>query len=92
MQEAGGIKVKEMAPKGDGRQHLLNVGREGFAALDDFFGAPRRVPPPPSLHNRPVLPPKEAVLNSLEAAEIYGGMVFVDYRKGKPAPLRKVYY
>ena len=89
-----------MAPKGD--HHLLNVGREGFAMVDEFFG-PRRVPPPPQglqrqrqfppphVHSRPVSPPKEAVLNSLEAAEMYGGMVFVDYQKKKPTLLRKVY-
>ena len=93
-----------MASKGD-HLHLLNVGREGFAALDEFFG-PRRVPPPPPfqglqrqrqfpaphVQNRHVSPPKEAVLNCLEAAEIYGGAVFLDYRKRKPAPIRKVYY
>ena len=93
-----------MASKGD-HQHLLNVGREGFAALDEFFG-PRRVPPPPfqglqgrqrqlpatHVQNGHVSPPKEGVLNCLEAAEIYGGALFVDYRKRKPAPIRKVYH
>lgn len=81
-----------MAPKGD--SHLLmKVGREGFAMVDDFFG-PRRVPPPPP-HlptTRPVSPPKNGTLTSLEAAEMYGGMVFIEYRKRKPAPFRKVYY
>ena len=82
-----------MARKGDHHNHISKIGAEGFGLLEEFFPSRYPVPqgllqfpPPQGHHSRP----EEAVLNNFQAAQKYGGMVFVDNnRTRKPGQVRK---
>ncbi|KAJ6719861.1 hypothetical protein OIU79_007483 [Salix purpurea] len=47
---------------------LARIGLEGFAAIDEHFGRAKRWPPAPK------------VIDCNEAAQLYKGKVFIDYR------------
>ena len=72
---------------------LREIGLEGFALIDTFFGAPA-APRRPIFNNR-VFPARqgrwvpndemeEPPMNSSEVAARYGGIMVVNYPKGKP--------
>jgi len=72
-----------MAPQ----KNLREIGLEGFDLIEKFYGAPRRVFParqgpwvvqvPNDEMEEPV------VMNSKEVAARFGGILIVDYFKGK---------
>ncbi|GAV64161.1 hypothetical protein CFOL_v3_07679 [Cephalotus follicularis] len=109
-----------MAPRGDHQHHLVKVGLEGFALIDECLGRPRRARRLPSpqgtqtsvcqYHGPQVVTVKvgpmnsnekvqhydaaaavpyiyqgkEAVVDSTEAAKLYGGLQTISYyRKEK---------
>ncbi|KAL5782235.1 hypothetical protein ACOSP7_007264 [Xanthoceras sorbifolium] len=78
---------------------LLKVGTEGFAMVDDICGRQRNwISPPPTptpqhLHHgyqyyqqqSYLYRGPQVVIDSNQAAQLYGGTVIVDYSKRKPA-------
>lgn len=78
------IVVINMARQAD---RLIKIGLEGFAAIDESFGRAKR---PPVLKIPNPHPPSQIpvtkVIDSDEAAQLYGGRGYINYRKGKPVP------
>ena len=70
-----------MAGKGD---RLLRIGAEGFDLLDNIY--PIRYPPPPGRQPQRSFP-QRFVMECSEAAQKYGGIVFVDPREREPVKL-----
>jgi len=78
-----------MAPQ----TNLREIGLEGFDLIEKFYGAPRRA------RNNSVFPARQGrwvvqvpndemkepvIMNSKEVAARFGGILVVDYFKGKP--------
>lgn len=79
------IVVINMARQAD---RLVKIGLEGFAAIDESFGRAKRPPVLkmiPNAHPTSQIPATK-VINSNEAAQIYGGRGSINYPKGKPVP------
>ncbi|KAG6731727.1 hypothetical protein I3842_01G144000 [Carya illinoinensis] len=78
-----------MAPRAD-RRRLLKIGVEAFDMIDDFHGRPRIRPAGgnqqavPHKVNYPVPKPDQPVIiNSDEAAKLYGGIIVREQYIGK---------
>ncbi|KAL3727709.1 hypothetical protein ACJRO7_032449 [Eucalyptus globulus] len=73
-----------MAPQGD---RLADIGREGFALIDIFYGGGKSGPAPKKPCNVPQqhapIPSNKNIIDSEKAAERYKGVVVVESRKKK---------
>ncbi|KAL5785152.1 hypothetical protein ACOSQ2_007544 [Xanthoceras sorbifolium] len=69
-----------MAPQPQ-KEDLLEIGFEGFAMADDIYGRRTRLSQLPPLTPTPPQPRyhHHLCLDSIQAAQFYGGTVIVDY-------------
>ncbi|KAG5555142.1 hypothetical protein RHGRI_012618 [Rhododendron griersonianum] len=86
---AYGRHFAQMAPQAD-YNHLVKVGLEGFAMVDEYFG-PKRYQKQQQKYQQKqepqmkqeVAPMKQGAIDRYEAANQYGGMAVLDYNLAK---------
>ncbi|KAK4338892.1 hypothetical protein RND71_040354 [Anisodus tanguticus] len=80
-----------MAPKND----ISEIGQEGFTLLDEVYERKKKPSPSYQLQKSQIVQLKSGsnsaiqgrVINSHEAVQLYGGIIFSDYSKRKSTTL-----